>query len=222
MSNVQCLIQIQILIFSIYFQFILLSSLVFSGILTAEDNTINEEPLADNKLITEQQASFVSNLLKNSAERVAANTPIILNRDSKLFKNYWQQRVPRRAPNQVGLTFFRDETRKTTPKPHYIHDGSTEYKASTVLPPLEQNEVELYPAVDKIPVKSDFKSDFVSQDEPVESLEQQLIGFEHYQLQLPLTTNNQSPPPIGMYQQKGCVIYNCKLRDCSDSIYFDY
>ena len=32
---------------------------------------------------------------KISAERAAANAPIIINRDSQLFKNYQQQRLPR-------------------------------------------------------------------------------------------------------------------------------
>ena len=32
-------------------------------------------------------------------ERALANAPIIINRDSQLFKNYQQQRIPRRADN---------------------------------------------------------------------------------------------------------------------------
>lgn len=116
------------------------------------------------------QASVVSSLLKDSAERAAANAPIILNRNSHLFKRYWLQRLPRRAP-QIGLSFFREDTRKTTPKPH-ISDGSTEYKPSTVLPPLQYNDVDT-PKPD--PVVS---SVVESQDEPGPSLQQQLQDLD--------------------------------------------
>ena len=39
---------------------------------------------------------------KISAERAAANAPIIINRDSQLFKNYQQQRLPRQRTNGCG------------------------------------------------------------------------------------------------------------------------
>ena len=39
-----------------------------------------------------QTASLVSSLLKTSAERAAANAPIVLSRDSSLYKQYQQNR----------------------------------------------------------------------------------------------------------------------------------
>ena len=36
-------------------------------------------------------------LLKTSADRVIANAPIIINRDSELYQRYWKQRLPRRV-----------------------------------------------------------------------------------------------------------------------------
>jgi hypothetical protein len=37
-----------------------------------------------------------------------------------------------------------------------------------------------------------------------------------------LFTPSKKSNPTGMLSVKGCVIYNCKLRDCSDTINFDY
>ena len=64
-------------------------------------DTKDEEDIAIK--LDAQTASLVSSLLKTSAERAAANAPIILNRDSQLFKQYQQQRLPRRAP-RYGFT----------------------------------------------------------------------------------------------------------------------
>ena len=36
-------------------------------------------------------------LLKSSADRVIANAPIIINRESELYQRYWKQRLPRRV-----------------------------------------------------------------------------------------------------------------------------
>ena len=36
-------------------------------------------------------------ILKSSSDRVIANAPIIINRDSELYQRYWKQRLPRRV-----------------------------------------------------------------------------------------------------------------------------
>ena len=40
-------------------------------------------------------------LLKSSADRVIANAPIIINRDSELYQRYWKQRLPRRVSTKT-------------------------------------------------------------------------------------------------------------------------
>ncbi len=86
-----------------FFQWILLLNLLaFYGVKSDGDwnqNAGSLDGLDDLEIaikLAEEKASIVSSLLKTSAERAAANAPIIVNRDSELYKNYQQQRLPRR------------------------------------------------------------------------------------------------------------------------------
>ncbi len=86
-----------------FFQWILLLNLLaFYGVKSDGDGNQNAgslDGLDDLEIaikLAEEKASIVSSLLKTSAERAAANAPIIVNRDSELYKNYQQQRLPRR------------------------------------------------------------------------------------------------------------------------------
>lgn len=138
-----------------------------------------------------QTANLVSSLLKNSAERAAANAPIILNRNSQLFKNYQQQRLPRRADadphNKISI--FREDTDNITPKP-YPYDGSTAYKPSTTPAP---DEAELNDLNQVFSYKQ-----YPDQDEQVDSLEQQLLNFHqtHEAIRLPAPHQISKLPPI--------------------------
>ena len=142
----------------------------------------------------------MSSLLRNSAERAAANAPIIINRDSQLFKNYQQQRLPRRADGSGGgddsqnphkkRGIFREDTDAITPIP-YLHDGSPIlYKPSTTEAPEVTNEIFNYvdgdnghfQSAEPLPQVEYFQQ---SQDEPVESLEQQLINTQYEALKEP-------------------------------------
>ena len=66
-------------------QLLLLLGLVLSGQALRGDEEIAIK-------LDDETANLVSSLLKNSAERAAANAPIIIDRNSQLFKNYQQQR----------------------------------------------------------------------------------------------------------------------------------
>ena len=97
--------------------------------LAAKTGSTKEENDIDFKLDA-QTANLVSSLLKTSAERAAANAPIILNRDSQLFRQYQQQRLPRRAPrhNERSANLFREDVEIITPSPNDGRAGSTAYK----------------------------------------------------------------------------------------------
>merc|ERR1712223_1212102 len=151
-------------------------------------STIEGSKTEDAIKIDEQTATLVSSLLRNSAERAAANAPIIINRDSQLFKNYQQQRLPRRADGSGGgedsqnphkkRGIFREDTDAITPIP-YLHDGSPIlYKPSTTEAPEVTNEIFNY-------VDNGGEYFQQSQDEPVESLEQQLINTQYEALKEP-------------------------------------
>ena len=78
-----------------FLQIFLMLGLLSNAIVGALDVSKSEDAIK----IDAQTATLVSSLLRNSAERALANAPIIINRDSQLFKNYQQQRIPRRADN---------------------------------------------------------------------------------------------------------------------------
>ena len=169
--------------------------------------------------IDAQTATLVSSLLRNSAERAAANAPIIINRDSQLFKNYQQQRLPRRADGSGGTQnphkkrgIYREDTEAITPIP-YLHDGSPIlYKPSTTEAPEVTNEIynnlpvdgaaEHFLSAEPLPPVEYFQQ---SQDEPVESLEQQLINTQYEALK---------EPPHSLKRDEMARKYN-NYHDCS-------
>ena len=113
---------------------------IFLLVLAAKTGSTKEENDIDFKLDA-QTANLVSSLLKTSAERAAANAPIILNRDSQLFRQYQQQRLPRRAPrhNERSANLFREDVEIITPSPNDGRAGSTAYKPTTEAPSVIDN-----------------------------------------------------------------------------------
>ena len=108
--------------------------------LAAKTGSTKEEEDISFKLDA-QTANLVSSLLKTSAERAQANAPIILNRDSQLFRQYQQQRLPRRAPrhNERSANLFREDVDIITPNPNDGRAGSVPYKPTTEAPSVIDN-----------------------------------------------------------------------------------
>ncbi len=160
-----------------------------------------------------QTANLVSSLLRNSAERAAANAPIIINRDSQLFKKYQQQRLPRRADPHNKVSIFREDIEQITPKP-YGYDGSTEYKPSTTeAPELNSNEIHL-----------DSQFEFESAGQPVASLEEQLNHQDsNYEaLRLPEPHHISKLPPIDSDLYSDSLPFSDSLSQLSPDSTYDH
>ena len=148
-----------------------------------------------------QSKSRVTVAPEPSAERAAANAPIIINRNSQLFKNYQQQRLPRRAiasaqnPQKKSQSsqnphkkrgIFREDILSITPKPH--NSSPILYKPSTTPAPEITNEI-VEPAteltneiVEELPPAQYFQQ---IQDEKVEFLEEERLNSQYEALKLP-------------------------------------
>ena len=84
--------------------------------------------------------------MKSSADRVIANAPIIINRDSELYQRYWKQRLPRRVSIKAILSAEEssDEIEENQKVQNEIISSQTEEELINSIPeslPLVQAEV---------------------------------------------------------------------------------